>query len=59
MSDVYWRLDFDIRTAGNNCVREFNDPPLIGASKWLDKRFEVRCPRDFARKRNWSVENIL
>ncbi|OQW34240.1 MAG: hypothetical protein A4E19_01920 [Nitrospira sp. SG-bin1] len=56
---VYWRLDFDIRTAGNNRVREFNDPPLIGASKWHDKRFEIRRPRDFARKRKWRVENTL
>jgi hypothetical protein len=56
---VYWRFDFDIRTAGNNRVREFNDPPLIGASKWHDKRFEIRRPRDFARKRKWRVENTL
>lgn len=54
---VYWRFDFDIRTAGNNRVREFNDPPLIGAGKWRDKRFEIRRPRDFARKRKWRVEN--
>ncbi|MDC8449853.1 MAG: hypothetical protein LV473_16060 [Nitrospira sp.] len=56
---VYWRFDFDIRTAGNNHVREFNDPPLIGAGKWHDKRFEIRRPRDFARKRKWRVENTL
>jgi len=54
---VYWRLDFDIRTAGNNRVREFNDPPLIGNSKWHDKVYEIRRPRDFARKRKWRVEN--
>jgi hypothetical protein len=54
---VYWRLDFDIRTAGNNRVREFNDPPLVGSSKWHEKRFEIRRPRDFARKRKWRVEN--
>ena len=54
---VYWRFDFDIRTAGNNRVREFNDPPLIGTNKWHDKRFEIRRPRDFARKRKWRVEN--
>jgi hypothetical protein len=23
---AYWRLDFDIETAGNNRVMEFNDP---------------------------------
>jgi hypothetical protein len=54
---VYWRFDFDIRTAGNNRVREFNDPPLISSSKWHDKRFEMRRPRDFTRKRRWRVEN--
>jgi Cu2+-containing amine oxidase len=54
---AYWRLDFDIRTAGNNRVREFNDPPLFGSSKWHQKRFEIRRPRDFARKRKWRVEN--
>ena len=37
---VYWRLDFDIRTAGNNRVREFNDPPLIGNQNWHTKRFK-------------------
>jgi hypothetical protein len=54
---VYWRLDFDIRSAGHNRVREFNDPPLVGGSKWHVKRFEARRPRDFARKRKWRVEN--
>lgn len=54
---VYWRFDFDIRTPGNNRVREFNDPPLFGGSKWHSKSFEIRRPRDFARKRKWRVEN--
>ena len=54
---VYWRFDFDIRSAGNNRVREFNDPPLFGGSKWHDKRFEIRRARDFARNRRWRVEN--
>jgi hypothetical protein len=53
---VYWRLDFDIRTAGNNIVREFNDPPLSGSSNWRNKIYEVRRPRDPARKRKWRVE---
>jgi hypothetical protein len=35
-----WRLDFD--TAGNNVVREFNDPPLVGTSNWPTKSFETR-----------------
>ena len=54
---VYWRLDFDIRTAGNNRVREFNDPPLVGNSHWHNKSFEIRRPRDYGRKRKWLVEN--
>lgn len=54
---AYWRLDFDIRTAGNNRVREFNDPPLIGSSNWHDKYFEIRRPRDPGRKRKWRIEN--
>lgn len=56
---AYWRLDFDIRTAANNRVREFNDPPLFGRSKWHDKAYEVRRPRDYARKRKWRVENTV
>jgi len=54
---AYWRFDFDLRTAGNNLVREFNDPPLIGSNKWHDKNYEVRRPRDPARKRKWRVVN--
>ncbi|MEP7057166.1 MAG: hypothetical protein ABI809_05280 [Caldimonas sp.] len=54
---VYWRLDFDIRSAANNRVREFNDPALVGSSKWHTKTFEIRRPRDFGRKRKWRIEN--
>jgi hypothetical protein len=54
---VYWRLDFDIRTAGNNVVREFNNPQLIGSSNWHTKNYEIRRPRDPARNRKWRVEN--
>jgi hypothetical protein len=54
---VYWRLDFDIRTSTQNRVREFNDPPLVGSSKWHTKWFEIRRARDFSRKRKWRVEN--
>jgi hypothetical protein len=53
----YWRFDFDIRTPGNNRVREFNDPPLFPPSNWHEKHFEIRRPRDPARKRKWLVEN--
>lgn len=56
---LYWRLDFDIRTSTNNFTREFNDPPLIGSSKWHTKSFEIRRPRDFTRKRKWRVENTV
>ena len=56
---VYWRLDFDIRTAGNNIVREFNDPPIIGRSHWHSKYYEIKRSRDPARKRKWRVENAL
>jgi len=55
----YWRFDFDIRTAGHNRVREYNNPPLIGNSKWHTKMFEIRRPRDPARKRKWRVENTV
>jgi hypothetical protein len=54
---VYWRFDFDIRTPGNNIVREFNDPPIIGNSKWHTKQFEIRRPRDPSHNRKWRVEN--
>jgi hypothetical protein len=54
---AYWRLDFDLRTAGNNIVREFNDPPLVGNSNWHDKLFEINRPRNPTRKRRWRVEN--
>jgi hypothetical protein len=54
---VYWRFDFDIRTAGVNRVREFNDPPIIGSSNWHTKQYEIRRFRDPARSRRWRVEN--
>jgi hypothetical protein len=57
----YWRFDFDLRTAANNLVQEFNDPPLPGqgASKWHVHPFEVERPRAPARKRKWRVENSV
>ena len=54
---VYWRLDFDIRTPSHNVVEEFNDPPIVGASNWHTKQFEIRRPRDAAHKRKWRVRN--
>jgi hypothetical protein len=55
---VYWRLDFDIRTPGNNVVREFNDPPIVGKKKWHTKTFEIMRLRDAAHKRHWRVEHV-
>jgi len=54
---VYWRLDFDIRTAGGNVVREFNTPPIVAGSNWHTKAFEIMRMRDAARKRLWRVEH--
>jgi hypothetical protein len=56
---VYWRLDFDIRSAGHNTVEEFNDPPLFPNANWHTKTFEIRRPRDASRKRRWRVKNTL
>ena len=55
---VYWRLDFDIRTAGNNVVEEYNSPPLIGNSNWHTKRYEIRRGHDAGRNRHWRVRNL-
>ena len=52
---VYWRLDFDIRTAGGNAVHEFNDPPIVGRSNWDLKAVELMRLRDAAHKRYWRV----
>lgn len=55
---VYWRLDFDIRTARNNVVEEFNDPPLgSSTSPWSVRRYEGRRRNDVSRKRRWRVRN--
>ncbi len=54
---AYWRFDFDVRTAGNNLVREFNNPPLIGSSNWHNKNYEIRRPRNPSSRRKWRVEN--
>ena len=55
---AYWRLDFDIVSAGGNRVEEFNDPPLVGASNWHRKRFEIARARDPSRKRKWRVSHV-
>jgi hypothetical protein len=55
---VYWRLDFDVGTAGDNLVREFNDPPLSGnTSKWHNLNYEIRRARNPGRHRRWQVKN--
>src|SRR5918999_805904 len=54
---AYWRLDFDVAGREHNEVREFNDPPLAGGSKWRRLRKEVRRPRAGSRKRRWQVRN--
>lgn len=54
---VYWRFDFDIRTPGNNVVREYNNPPIIGSSNFHTKFFEIRRLRDAGHQRRWQVEN--
>jgi hypothetical protein len=54
---AYWRFDFDIVTAGNNRVLEFNDPPVVGNQNWHEKHFEIARPRDPTHQRKWRVEN--
>lgn len=53
---AYWRFDFDIVTADNNLVQEFNDPPAGGTlTPWQTVRYEVRRHRDPAHQRMWRV----
>jgi hypothetical protein len=54
---VYWRLDFDIRTYGNNVVQEINELPPPKLALWVSKTFEGRRPKDPAAKRRWRVLN--
>ncbi len=54
----YWRFDLDIGTPSGNRVREFNDPPLIGSSKWRTRRYEGQRARNPGRKRRWRVQNV-
>jgi Cu2+-containing amine oxidase len=53
----YWRLDFDIRTPGNNLVEEYNNPPLIPNTNWHKKVYEIKRNRDYGRLRKWRVRN--
>jgi hypothetical protein len=54
---AYWRLDFDLQTAKDNLVDEYNNPPLAGGSPWRTLTHEVRRARDYARSRKWRVRN--
>lgn len=54
---MYWRPDFDIETAANNLVEEFNDPILVGNSNWHEKVYEIRRPTDAGHKRKWKISN--
>ncbi|KAI9772738.1 MAG: hypothetical protein M1840_000333 [Geoglossum simile] len=54
---VYWRLDFDIVSAGNNLVREFNDPPIFPGTNYHNKVYEVRREKDPGHNRHWEVSN--
>ena len=54
---VYWRLDFDSRTAGNNVVREYNEWPWFG--QWHTKQFETQRPRSPQFTRQWQVRNTV
>ena len=54
---AYWRLDFDILAPGSNVLREFNDPPIRGETRWHHMRFEVKRPRDGAHGRFWRIRH--
>ncbi len=56
---VYWRFDFDLRTAGHNVVEEYNDPSIIANQHWHTKQFEIRRQRDVGHHRKWRVRNTL
>jgi hypothetical protein len=56
---VYWRFDFDIRTAGDNIVEEYNDPPISLTSNWHTLKYEVRRARNSRHKRRWRIKNAL
>lgn len=54
---AYWRLDFDILAPGSNVVREYNDPPVRGETRWHSMRFEAKRPRDPAHGRFWRIRH--
>jgi hypothetical protein len=54
---AYWRLDFDITAAGQNHVRELNNPALPGGTASTLVQYETKRMRDPAHKRRWVVED--
>ncbi|MBA3528651.1 MAG: hypothetical protein H0T91_04960 [Propionibacteriaceae bacterium] len=54
---VYWRFDFDIGTAENNVVREFNSPPIFPPDNWHTHNFEATRRRRPDLSRRWQVRN--
>ena len=54
---AYWRLDFDILAPGSNVVREYNDPPIRGETRWHLMRFEAKRPRDVGHTRFWRIRH--
>lgn len=56
---AYWRFDFDIRTAGHNAVREFNDPPQQpGQPNWHTIPKETHRSRKYGSDRKWRVVHL-
>ena len=55
--NVYWRLDFDVGTAENNEVREFNSPPIFPPDNWHTLRFEARRLKRPELGRKWRIRN--
>jgi hypothetical protein len=55
--NVYWRFDFDIKSAGNNLVREYNNPPIFGNANYHDIVYEIRRRKNPHRKRHWEILN--
>jgi hypothetical protein len=53
---AYWRLDFDILSAGANRIREYNR--VLCFNQWRELRTEVARPRSTARRRKWRVEHV-
>ena len=54
---AYWRLDFDILAPGSNVLREFNEPPIRGETRWHLMRFEAKRPRSAEHGRFWRIRH--